>query len=120
MEPTRIKVCLDAIKFVKLRVGKPHDEPSVRRLVEVFRSSKLDRCSHAIPADLKDIPEGLDIQGLGDSVVKEKIICLHGRQRVKAARRALEGEERWWYVDVYRNLNKPQRSDHTLPIGKII
>ena len=99
----------------------PYVRDANQKVIEALRESMIDDdkrhlVQSYIPVKLtqESFEEALDLSGIqrGDllghdhqppllRVPAQSLTCLHGRQRLEAARLCLSSEERWWPVKLY-------------------
>ena len=120
------RVRLDDIEFDS---GRDLDSRNVRRLLGVFkRSCERENPGNAISVVVeKQIFADLPQQDLHPEAthffvpeqlpyLKSKVLCLHGKHRICAARSFLSHSERWWIAKIYdsgKNSNTKVRPTFT-------
>ena len=105
------RVRLDDVEFDS---GRDLDSRNVRRLLGVFkRSCERENPGNAISVVVrKEILANMLQQDLHREAIhslspeqlpylKTKVLCLHGKHRICAARRLLRHSERWWIAKIY-------------------
>ena len=95
------------------------DPKNIKRLLSIF---KLEGCCRLEPRNrvpvlisvaqyerlIERLPErGSTLKNCTieppESTLAEKLVCLHGKHRLEAARRYLGSGQRWWIIDLYRD-----------------
>lgn len=98
-----------SIRGLRFDTGRAADEKAIERLVEIFRSSQgclNDDPKHAIQVISEGdatltLPDTISDAPILDSSGEHSFVCLHGKQRVLAARKALPTREKWWLAQVF-------------------
>ncbi|KAH8800830.1 hypothetical protein F5884DRAFT_862755 [Xylogone sp. PMI_703] len=102
------KVSLDKLQHEELPYNpRQKDDKNIERLVRIFRSDgcdPLDPENHVpVLVSRRILPRepfrvGDDYQVFDPD---QPLVYLEGRHRIEAARKFLEGDDRWWVVDLY-------------------
>lgn len=128
-----VRINLESLDFYP---GRAIDNDIVLYLKSVFEDSGCDRehDQNVVPANISStaldsilVTSGLTRSELQLSLIHPsyrpllntgdlKVLCLHGRHRIEAAKRFLNSDSLWWTVKI-RSLE--QISKETLLVGKI-
>ena len=112
------RVRIDCLQFDE---GRQVDSQSVKRLLRLFEETKCQRYNpdHYVPAivNLPQLKRILRASKLNRNALKvpsedgtwpflnlepsHKLICVHGKHRIRAAELFLDPDDRWWTVRLF-------------------